>query len=213
MSSLTKIVKSSFVIENIVLLGAPGSGKSTFAKIFPFHDVVSAGAMIRKMAKENYPLSNIIRKQLKQQNEVDEEIATNLVLERLHKLRLQNKAWVLDGYPRNINQAILIRDFLKNVKIFHLDIDEQAAYQRILNRSICPICNENYNFLSKKPVVSNYCNHCFCELEKRDDDKMLDIIRNRWKLFRLQNLYEVKDFFKKNQMPVVTIDATSFLLF
>jgi adenylate kinase len=136
MSILTKAAVRRISLKNIILLGAPGSGKTTLSKtLFPFYEKISAGAMIREVAKDTNPLSDLIRNQIKEKSEVDEEIATFLVLEKLNMIHKQKKVWVLDGYPRNLKQAILIKDFLNDVKVIHLDIDENTAYQRILNKN------------------------------------------------------------------------------
>ncbi|NGX56866.1 MAG: adenylate kinase [Candidatus Anoxychlamydiales bacterium] len=199
-------ISSRVRAKNFILLGAPGAGKSTFANLFQRHVPVSAGWMIRQKARDTtHPLFKEINYQLKTNAKVDESIATFLVLERLKELNSQKRLWLLDGFPRNLHQARTLKDFMPlRATVVHLDVDQKTSTQRLLNRCLYPFCLENYNLLTRK---FNFCDRCNTELSKRDDDDSIEKIRQRWEIYKQHDLAGVKEYFRKNNMSVITIDV------
>ena len=155
----------------ISLLGAPGSGKGTQAKLLSeYYGIahISTGDLFRRAISENTPLGKQIKKYMS--TLVPDEIVIKLVEERISQDDCAN-GYILDGFPRTINQAQL---FLKSNKLDHviyLNVDKQEVVSRIKDRLTCPKCSSIYIRSTHK---STKCSKCNTELVVRDEDKFID---------------------------------------
>ena len=136
---------------NIILLGAPGSGKGTQTKRFVEDDykVISVGDLLRDEIKSGSDFGNKIKNLVESGKLVDDNIIGDLVKLELEKLKIK-EGIVFDGYPRTIKQARMLEELLNNMEInlnavFELNIDDQTIIQRTLDRLICPNCKAVYN--------------------------------------------------------------------
>jgi adenylate kinase len=93
---------------NIVLLGAPGSGKGTLSQVlidkYNFYQI-STGDLIREIIKTDSPLGNELKKITSEGKLVSDEFVKQLVLNKIEELKISNKSIIFDGFPRNIDQA------------------------------------------------------------------------------------------------------------
>ncbi len=129
-------------LMRIVLLGAPGSGKGTQAemlveKLGAPH--ISTGELLRNAAKAGTELGKKAKSVIDRGELVSDDIMLGLITERLSKDDAKN-SFILDGYPRNINQAKSLDELLErqghpNVEVLHIDIDTELVVQRIANRA------------------------------------------------------------------------------
>lgn len=199
---------------NILLFGAPGSGKGTQSKMLAskfnlFH--LSTGDLLRE-AKNN-PSSLFfkeINEKMSKGELVNDEIIYGIVAEKISIVKNSDYSGIIfDGFPRNLEQAkFLEKELGKNSitekEIFILDVSEDVVIDRILNRFTCKKCGEVYNKISKKPASANKCDVCNAENSFSDRiDDTPEVIKNRLQIFN-QNMKPIIDFYKNVQF----IDAS-----
>jgi adenylate kinase len=183
-------------------MGPPGAGKGTQAKkiVEKFGIVhLSTGDMFREAKKS----SESIRKFLVSGQLVPDEIVVNMVEKRLEKDDIK-KGFLLDGFPRTVNQALELDKMLKskNIKIdviFFIDVHFEEVVKRISGRRVCS-CGASYcvNFIS--PKVKGKCDACNGELIQRSDDKE-NVVKDRLDVYEKQTSPLI-DYYKKTELFV-----------
>lgn len=169
----------------IVLLGAPGSGKGTAGKILA-EDLklahISTGQIFRDHMKNNTDLGKKIHKYMAHGELVPDEITIEMLIQRLNEPDVENGA-ILDGFPRNIVQAVKLDEILEknNSKVniaLNIDVPFDEIMKRIVNRRNCVECNEIYNTVFSPSKVEGICDKCGGKLYQREDQKP-EIVQNR----------------------------------
>lgn len=169
----------------IVLLGAPGSGKGTAGKILA-EDLklahISTGQIFRDHMKNNTDLGKKIHKYMDNGELVPDEITIEMLIERLGEADVENGA-ILDGFPRNIAQAVKLDDILEKINskvdiALNIDVPFDEIMKRIVNRRNCIDCNEIYNTVFSPSKVEGICDKCGGKLYQREDQKP-EIVQNR----------------------------------
>jgi len=167
--------------KNIIFIAPPAAGKGTHSEILKqkynlAH--ISTGDLLREEAKKDNDLGKYLKEQMTSGNLISDEIVTKLLEERLQSDDCNN-GYILDGYPRNINQANILDNLLIKLNkqinyVFYLSIDKDIAMKRACGRLGCPKCGKIYNtyFDEMKPSISNICDKCGVELNHRDDDNV-----------------------------------------
>lgn len=158
-------------------MGAPGAGKGTYADGIVDHygiPHISTGDIFRDAMRKETPMGLIAKSYIDKGHLVPDEITNSIVAERLKEDDCVN-GFLLDGYPRNINQAIALDKTLKEMAkeldvVINLDVDDNVIINRIVNRRICPSCGRSYNLLTLKPKKDGHCDNCDVELYQRKDD-------------------------------------------
>lgn len=173
----------------IVLLGAPGSGKGTAGKILA-QDLnlahISTGQIFRDHMKNNTQLGKKIQKYMDNGELVPDEITIEMLIDRLNESDVENGA-ILDGFPRNIAQAIKLDEILvkRNAKVdiaLNIDVPFDEIIKRIVNRRNCIECNEIYNTVFSPSKVDGICDKCGGKLYQREDQKP-EIVQNRLEVY------------------------------
>ena len=193
-------------IMYIVMIGAPGSGKGTAAKILAKElnlPHISTGDIFREQIKENTNLGIEASKYISKGILVPDDITIEIFKNRLAKDDVKNGA-ILDGFPRTAVQAEALRDFLKENKpgakrvAIELDVPDEEIIRRVVNRLICTNkeCGAIYNKETKPPKKENICDICGSELKRRDDDNK-ETVTKRLGIYH-QNSKELIDFYRKN---------------
>ena len=164
---------------NIIMLGAPGTGKGTIASILSQElgiPQISTGDIFRKNIKEGTELGKLSEKFIAEGKLVPDEITIKLVEERLKELDTKNGI-ILDGFPRTVKQAeeldrILSEENKKVNKVINLDTPNEEVIERIINRRVCSNqeCKTVYNLVLNPPKQKNICDICGHELVQRKDD-------------------------------------------
>ncbi|MEA3229337.1 MAG: adenylate kinase [archaeon] len=169
---------------NIVLLGAPGAGKGTYAQILSkkFNmPHISTGDLLREVAKEESELAQEIKKIM----DSGELISDNLILELLEK-RIEKEdcknGFILDGYPRNITQAETLSDFIKIDIVFHFVASEHIILERLGGRLTCSGCGAVFHIKNIPPKIENKCDYCGASLYQREDQKP-EAIKKRLRIY------------------------------
>lgn len=161
----------------IILMGAPGSGKGTYAEVLKKHfriPHISTGVIIRDAIAKNTPMGIIAKTYIDKGNLVPDDIANEIVKDRIKQKDCEN-GFMLDGYPRTIQQGENLEKTLHELGLeldgaINLEIEEHLVLDRIINRRYCPKCGRGYNVVTKKPLKEGLCDDCNVELFTRDDD-------------------------------------------
>ena len=163
-----------------VILGAPGAGKGTRAeyiceKTGMVH--ISTGTLVR----ENKVVYEKYKERMNKGYLLSDDIINGLLEERLNRPDVSN-GFILDGYPRTLEQAEKLNEFLDKInmkisKVLLIDADSEIIYDRILGRKICPKCEKIYNRVTAGEA-NNLCQVCGEGLVTRKDDNT-DTLKNR----------------------------------
>lgn len=168
---------------NIIILGPQGSGKGTQAKLLAARfgiAHVSTGDMLREIAKQNTDMGGYVDLLLRKGSLVDDKTITELLKQRLSEDDCKN-GFVLDGYPRNLNQAGLLEETTKVNAVIYLNLSDEVAAKRLAARLVCRKCGEIYG-AEKTPVEEGRCDLCNGELSQRSDESEF-AVRRRLEIF------------------------------
>ena len=162
----------------IIMLGAPGAGKGTQAKMIAEKYMVphiSTGDIFRANIKEGTELGKQAKEYMDKGQLVPDSLTVNLLLDRVAKDDCQN-GYVLDGFPRTIPQAEVLDEALsklgENID-FAIDVDvpDENIINRMSGRRACVTCGATYHLKHVPPKKDGICDKCGSELILRDDDK------------------------------------------
>lgn len=161
----------------IVLIGAPGAGKGTQARLLDERrgiPQISTGDMFREMKKADTPLAKEVQVIMASGKLVPDDVTFRMVKERTSRPDCAG-TFVLDGYPRTAVQAEQLEELAaeqgKAIEAILIDVSFDHLMQRLTGRRSCPVCGEIYNVFSKPPVRDNVCDiHPDTQLEQRTDD-------------------------------------------
>jgi adenylate kinase len=171
----------------IVLLGAPGSGKGTQAKRLCQElglTLISTGDLLREAVRNNTPLGVKAKGFMDAGKLVPDELVIGLIREKLKGLK---GGFLLDGFPRNLEQAKML-DTIADINLaVNLEVDEQIIVDRIVNRRSCKQCNEVYHLVAKPTKVKGVCDKCGGELYQRTDDTEA-VVRERLRVYKERTL-------------------------
>ncbi|MFA5118367.1 MAG: adenylate kinase [Candidatus Omnitrophota bacterium] len=174
----------------IVLLGPPGAGKGTQSKTLAKRlnlAHISTGDLLRQNVAENTPLGKQAKDFMEKGLLVPDELVTQMLIKRFGQHDLK-PGFILDGYPRTINQAKALDEVLKSIKrqvklVVYLDTSAAVIIQRLSGRLVCRKCGSNFHKSNMPPKVANVCDHCKGELYQRTDDKE-ETIKNRLSVYK-----------------------------
>ena len=166
-------------MKNIVFIAPPAAGKGTQSLLLQekYHLAhISTGDLLRKASQEESERGYFIKEALQKGQLVSDEITLELLMERLKEKDCEN-GYILDGFPRNVKQALAYENVLKELGkdlgyVFFLDCPKELLKKRIVGRVICPNCGAVFNSLieESKPSVEGVCDRCSHTLVKRKDD-------------------------------------------
>ena len=181
----------------LILIGAPGSGKGTQAKNLideMGYNHISTGDLLRAEIAKGSELGQKLKSILDAGNLVDD--AT--VLELLNaNCELEGKSYIFDGYPRNLEQAKALDEHVlkgANSMAVYFDIDLEILIERIVNRRTAPKSGEIYNLITRPPKVPGKCDVSGEDLVHRKDDNE-DTVRNRMNIFK-ENVDPILEYYE-----------------
>lgn len=169
---------------NLIMLGAPGSGKGTMAKLIAKDfelPHISTGDIFRENIKNQTEIGKQAKAIMDKGELVPDEITIKIVENRLKEDDCKD-GFILDGFPRNLIQARALEKFAKIDRVILLDVPNEEIERRIAGRRACRDCGEIYN---TETYDKTTCVKCGGELYQRDDDK-LETVRNRLEVYEKQ---------------------------
>ena len=201
---------------NIIFVAPPAAGKGTQSNLLVekyglAH--ISTGDLLREEVASGSDLGLSLKDKMSSGELISDEIVLGLLKNRLMKDDV-NKGFILDGYPRNLNQADTLDKMLEelNMKIDHvlyLDMDKTLAMHRALGRMTCPNCGAGYNKYEDvmKPKVDGKCDKCSSDLVSRSDDNE-ETFNTRFDTY-LDNTQPLLNYYKeKNLLNVIDNSGT-----
>lgn len=206
------LTEGSIIHMKIIMLGAPGAGKGTQAKmIADKYGVphVSTGDIFRANIKNGTELGMEAKKYMDQGLLVPDELTVKILLDRVAQADCKN-GYVLDGFPRTIPQAEVLDKALSELgdKIdFAIDVDvpDENIINRMSGRRACLACGATYHIVHVPPKKEGICDRCGKELVLRDDDKA-ETVKNRLEVYHKQT-QPLIEFYNKKQI-LRTVDGT-----
>lgn len=196
----------------IIMLGAPGAGKGTQAKmIAEKYSIphVSTGDIFRANIKNGTELGMEAKKYMDQGKLVPDELTVKILLDRVAQPDCE-KGYVLDGFPRTIPQAEVLDKALKELGdqidyAINVDVPDENIVNRMSGRRACVACGATYHVKYNAPKVENVCDSCGKELIIRDDDKP-ETVQNRLTVYHEQT-QPLIDFYEKKGV-LKNVDGT-----
>ncbi len=196
----------------IIMLGAPGAGKGTQAiKIAEKYGIphVSTGDIFRANIKNNTPLGAEAKKYMDEGKLVPDELTVRILLDRVAQDDCKN-GYVLDGFPRTIVQADVLKEELTKLgeKIdfaVNVDVPDENIIKRMSGRRSCPKCGATYHIEFIPPKTEGICDNCQSALVQRDDDKE-ETVKNRLNVYHEQT-QPLIDYYEKEGV-LKNVDGT-----
>jgi len=163
--------------RNLILLGAPGVGKGTQAKMLvEKFDIpqISTGDILREEVKTGTKLGLEAKEYMNRGDLVPDELILKMMDGRLNQGDAGN-GFILDGFPRTIPQAEKLDQLLAHLNrkldaVINIDVPSEHIVARITARRICSGCGTDFNIVSKPPVKEGVCDICGAQLTQRPDD-------------------------------------------
>jgi len=194
--------------RNIVLLGMPGTGKGTQAKILKEKygiPHISTGELFREAIASGASLGLKVKSYLNAGKLVPDEVVNEVVLDRLSRKDCE-KGFILDGYPRTLEQARFLDNALntkkREVTVLSIELDEAEVLKRLSGRRVCEKCGKEYNVVSLPPRTPNVCDICGSRLVQREDDKE-ETIKKRLEVYWEQTSPLTDYYAKKGELIAV----------
>lgn len=200
-------------MKNIMFIAPPAAGKGTQAELIvkKYHiPHISTGDILREISKEESEVGLYVRETLASGKLVKDEITYQLIENRLAKDDCKN-GYIIDGFPRNIEQAYEYDNILKRLKydignVILIDIDKKTLEKRITGRRLCENCNAIYNINDKNqtPKVDSICDKCGAKLYQRSDDN-LEAFQTRYQTYEEKTEPIIEHY--KNQGVLKIVDG------
>lgn len=182
---------------NLVLFGAPGSGKGTQAERLRDRfslKHISTGDLLRDAVARGTELGKKVESIMAAGELVSDDIVLQLIKETVASVKADESlaGWMLDGYPRTVGQAKMLDDLLSETnetidEVVVLEVDRDAIIQRLSARRSCPECKAVYNVLNMPPKQDGICDNCGAKLVHRKDDQP-ETIANRLDVYEQQTV-------------------------
>lgn len=196
----------------VILFGPPGSGKGTQAKLLKSclgvpH--ISTGDMLREHVQADDDLGREVRAVMQAGMLVPDDLVNRLVVQRTARPD-STAGFILDGYPRTLQQAGFLSNLLDRQHftpvVIHLLVDYNEIIGRLSGRLQCPVCGTVYNLSTNPPKVDNVCDLDGTKLEKRPDDSA-QVVRQRLEEYEVQTR-PLLDYFKQYGYPYHEVNGS-----
>jgi len=203
-------------MKNIIFIAPPAAGKGTMSEILMEkygYKHISTGDILRGMAKSEDEFGKHLSELLSSGELVPDEIVYEALKRRLMMNDIDD-GYILDGFPRNKEQAIEYNHILSEINknlgvVIYLDTPRDILEKRITGRRICSKCNATYNVLTgvNEPQEEGICDKCGGSLYRREDDNV-EAFNTRYETF-LQKTYPLLEFYEKEKVlhKITSVDV------
>ena len=191
-------------MKNIIFIAPPAAGKGTQSKLVSAEyniPHISTGDLLRDEINSGSELGNKIIDDMNNGMLVSNDIIVRLLRNRISEVDCNN-GYILDGFPRNVEQAKIYQDLLNELRIdvglvIYMDIDKELAMSRSLSRVICSSCGASYNsnIPELRPKLDGICDKCGHALKVREDDNE-DTITTRYDTY-ITETQPLIDYYKE----------------
>lgn len=189
----------------LVLLGPPGAGKGTQANVLSqnlnlIH--LSTGNIFRETAKKQDELGKTLSECMQKGILVPDELVNQIVIKRLEDKSIQDK-FILDGYPRTKQQAMVLDEFLISNSItlnmvVYMKCSKDVIVERLTGRRVCSSCGLNYHIKNIPPKINGICDKDGARLIQRKDDEKETVLK-RIEIYN-QKTSELIDYYKEKEL-------------
>lgn len=179
----------------ILMFGSQGAGKGTQSALLAEKlkiKHISMGALLREESKKKGKMGKEIAGILKKGLLLPYEFTIKLIQRELKKAK---NGVIIDGFPRNMDQAGALDKIFRPTHIVFIKISEKETMRRLGGRWVCDKCGDNYHKVSRPPKKAGICDKCGGKLYQRDDDKPA-AIKKRLKIFKNSTM-KALNFYKK----------------
>lgn len=188
----------------IILLGAPGAGKGTQADAIKAKyggiPQISTGDILRQAVRDGTEVGKKAKSFMDAGKLVPDEIIMDIMKARLNQPDCL-KGYILDGFPRTINQAEKLGKISKVDIVININVSSDSLLQRLTGRRSCPKCGASYHLLFNPPPQPGKCK-CGGNLIQRDDDKE-ETVRKRLETYQNQTAPLIEYYLKKKLLKHV----------
>ena len=196
----------------LILVGPPGAGKGTQAVHLAAHygiPHISTGDIFRHNMKNETELGLLAKSYVDRGELVPDSITNEMVKDRLTHADAQ-EGFLLDGFPRNVLQAEVLRAILAQAStpldaVLELALEDAEIIARLSGRRTCKNCNASFHVIYEKPAVDGICDKCQGELYQREDDSEA-VITRRLEVYAEQTKPIIA--FYRSEGLLITIEAT-----
>ncbi len=196
-------------MKNIILYGAPAAGKGTQCEMLVEkygYKHISTGQLFREL-DDSTEFNREIHDKIAKGILIDDVTTAQLLKNKLDEFK--GLPVLLDGFPRNLNQAKILDDFFENYIIVNINISEEEAMKRSLGRLTCDGCGKIFHkyFTELKPKVENICDVCGGNLSSRSDDNE-ESFKKRFSTY-IANVTSVLDYYKEKGILYIIDSAAA----
>jgi adenylate kinase len=173
----------------LILMGPPGSGKGTQASLLSTRlhlNHIGTGDILREAVRQKSSLGALAEPHIKAGRLVPDDLVNQVVIERFRRDD-RPEAFVMDGYPRTVGQAVsfdgaLREQFLDLTAVVKLQVPDEEIVRRMSGRLSCPRCKATYHIVSNPPRAPDVCDVCHGPLIQRVDDRE-ETVRERLRIY------------------------------
>jgi adenylate kinase len=189
---------------NVILLGPPGAGKGTQAKMLVEEyqiPQISTGDILRAAVKEGSPLGKEAKACMDKGELVPDSVVIGIVEERIQQPDCA-KGYMLDGFPRTVPQAEALDGMLQNLSsqidhVVSIEVANEELVGRLTGRRTCRDCGVGFHVMFDPPEQEGVCDKCGGELYQRDDDNV-ETVTSRLEVYESQTLPLI-DYYKAQE--------------
>ena len=195
--------------KEFIFIGPPGSGKGTQTKMLSADynlPHIDTGALLREEIASGSENGKLADSFMSKGQLVPITLVSKIIRNRLLKEDCKN-GFILDGYPRSMEQAEALDDILKEIdkdnnvtpQVFYFDVSHDKLIERLVNRRSCPKCGAIYNIKTMRLKDENICERCGSKLTKRDDDTE-EVALKRFATYTAQTAPLINLYKSRNQL-------------
>lgn len=206
-------------MTNIILIAPPAAGKGTQSKLISIEyniPHISTGDLLRDEVASGSVLGQMLKEEMDRGGLISDDTMVNLLRNRITQVDCNN-GYILDGYPRNVEQAVIYENMIQELgksvgTVIFMDIDRDITLKRTLSRMVCSACGASYNkeVSELRPKNDGFCDKCGHNLSVRSDDS-LETAMNRYNTY-LTSTQPLIEYYRNKgilrEIKVEEIDST-----